>query len=179
MPGGYLGEAAEDHARGKRLTPSRAQRGFDCDVRSAIRRKAIDAGGNRRKRNRIELVHLRETDRFLVAGSEQRIFVAGFVMPDRADGMDDVARRQFAADGDDRLAGRQAVAPQTGAQGAAGREDGRAAAAMDGAIDSAAAEQAAVGSIDDGIDCVVSEVADIKTDAAVEKMVQGSAHGGR
>ena len=89
-----------------------------------------------------------------------------------------LAGREIAADGDYRLADRQAVGPQTAAQSATGVEDGRAAAAMDGAIDPAAVK-AAVGGIDDGVDGVIGEIADIKADAGIEIAVQGSVHGGR
>jgi hypothetical protein len=85
--------------------------------------------------------------------------------------MDDVTGREVAADGDHRLADRQPVGPHAAAQGAAGVEDGRAAAAMDRAIDPAAAIQAAVGSVDDGVDGVVGEIADEKTDALIEIVV--------
>jgi hypothetical protein len=91
--------------------------------------------------------------------------------------MDDVAGREVAADGDHCLADRQAIGPQAAAQGAAGVENGRAATAMDGAVDSAATIQAAVGGIDDGVDGVIGQIADIQTDAVVKVVLQGCAHG--
>jgi len=84
-----------------------------------------------------------------ISVGEQGFFLVFSILPDGPDGMDDVFRRQLAAGGDDGFAG--GAATLAVADGAAFFEDGRAAGAVDGAVDAATAEQRAVGRVDDGV----------------------------
>src|SRR6266851_3864280 len=75
-------------------------------------------------------------------------------MPYRADGMNHVARGQLIAAGDLGLAGRAALK-----RSALGEEIGSG-RAMDGAVDTAAAQQRSIGGVDDGVDGKPGDVAD-------------------
>ncbi|MNN57230.1 hypothetical protein D3C81_1722070 [compost metagenome] len=94
-----------------------------------------------------------------VAVGVGKLFVLALAaaMPDRADRVDHVRRGQAPARGDHCLAG-GATAVRV-ADRAAGLHDGGAAGPVDGAVDAAAAQQAAVGRVDDGIDFHPGDVA--------------------
>ncbi len=91
--------------------------------------------------------------------------------PNRADSVDDQWRGKPSAGRDGHLAGRQAVRPTGVPQVPTGLEDGRPATAMDCTIDTAATEECAVGSIDDGVDSMFSQIANEKTNPAIEVIV--------
>ena len=86
-----------------------------------------------------------------IAAIEQLGLAMPAAVPDRAHGMDHVTCGQGEARGDARLAGGAAHARCRFGQGAAGRQQRRTGRAMDGAIHAAAAEQARIGRIDDGV----------------------------
>ena len=81
---------------------------------------------------------------------------------DRADGVDDVPGAQLAAAGDLGVPGGAA------AEAAALREDRWAAGAVDGAVDTPAAEQRRVGGVDDRIRVLPCDVAAHQLDTACE-----------
>ena len=113
-------------------------------------RKAIDAGRDRRKGKRCQLVRGGKIER--ACGSSRASSASSLVaaaVPHRADGMDDVPRLEPVAARDfgrRRSRSRRAsrIPPQFRSRGA-----------MDGAVDAAAAQQRAVGGVDDRIDSSV------------------------
>lgn len=139
-------------------------------------RVTVYAGGEGREGDAGQSKLTGETNGIAVASGKQCGFFAAMGALDRADGMDDIVGGQGAARRGNYLAGRQAVWPMPAPDFTTGREDGRAAPAMDGAIDPAATEQAAVGSIDDGVDPLFGEVTNQQADAIAEKVVVGIGH---
>ena len=87
----------------------------------------------------------RQRQRAAITGSKQFFLVSLAAAPHRPDGMDHMPGFQLVAAGDFRLAGLGAAeASAFGQQFRSGR-------AMNGAVDATAAQEAAVGGIDDGI----------------------------
>ena len=81
-------------------------------------------------------------------------------VPDRAHGVDDVRRRQPLAGDDDGFArGQPGFVFKSGAQQATFFQNGRAAGAVDGAIDAAPTRQAGVGGVHNGRDLLPGHVA--------------------
>ena len=146
QPRAVLREAAEDDTAHGRRDGQRINGGRDSDIRRAIGRKTIDAGGNCRKGNRSKAVGLGQFDGAGVARRQRFILAAASPVPDRPDGMNHVPRRQPETPGDFGVTGRTAL------QGSAFGEKLRPSRAMDGAIDATAAEQRGVGGVDDGVD---------------------------
>ena len=111
LPGRCLRKAAEHHAlnaarRGRDFRQHRADR----DAGGAISRKAVDAGGDRRERQRRQPVLGRKHERRAIAGRQQVVFAACAAAPHRADGVDHVSCRQPVAAGDLGGAGVERVA---------------------------------------------------------------------
>ena len=96
---------------------------------------------------------MRERERVAVAIGEQPILAALAAAPDGAHGVDHVARRQTEARRDLGLS--RLAAAELGARRAELRSGG----AVDGAVDAAAAEQALIGGVDDGVDVERGDVA--------------------
>ena len=65
-----------------------------CDLRRLVQRIAIDTAADRRERDRLHAQRLGQLQRLPVAVGKQRRFVALAVMPDRADRVQYMARRQ-------------------------------------------------------------------------------------
>ena len=128
--------------------------GADRDARGAFRREAVDAGRDRRKRDRREAVVGRQHQRGGVAGGEQAFLVARAAVPDRSDRMDHVPGLEPVSAGD---LGRPGVAA---AERPAFRQQLRPGRAMDRAVDPAAAEQRRVRRIHDGVDVERRDVGD-------------------
>ena len=84
--------------------------------------------------------------------------------PHRPDRVDHPARGKQPGRRGDRLPGRQPLAQVPGPQRAARREDLRAAAPVDGAVDPAAAEQGGVRGVDDGVHDALGDVAGLQGD---------------
>jgi hypothetical protein len=80
-----------------------------------------------------------------IAGGQRLILAFAAAVPDRPDGMNDMSRRKPVAFGDLGIAGRAA------AERAAFGEQLTPGGAMDCAIDPAAAQQRAIGGVDDGV----------------------------
>ena len=122
----------------------------DRDARGAIGREAIDAGRDRRKSDRGQPVRGGEIERGAITGGQQFVLALAAAVPYRTDGVDDVLCRQPIAAGDlGRTGGAAAERAAFGQQLRTGR-------AMDGAIDAAAAKQARVRRVDDGVDAQAS-----------------------
>src|SRR4051812_3825834 len=148
-------EAAEHHARARARRGGQFRRdSADRDARGAIGWKAIDAGGDRRERNRCETVRRGQIERGGVAGREQRILVRVAAVPHRTDRVDDVTRRQPVAARDFRRPGLAA------AKRAAFGQQLRPCGTMDRAVDAAAAEQRRVRGVDDRVDDEGGDVGD-------------------
>jgi hypothetical protein len=107
--------------------------------------KSIDAGGNRRKGNGGKAVLLAQFDGTSVTRRQRLVDSGASPVPNRPDGMNDMARRQAITPGDFGAAGLAAV------EGAAFREQLWPRRAMDRAIDAAPAEQGRIGGVDDGV----------------------------
>ncbi len=87
----------------------------------------------------------RQRQRAAIAGSKQFFLVGLAAVPHRPDGMDHMPSPEPIAAGDFRLAGFGA------AEASAFGQQLRSGSAMNGAVDATAAQEAAVGGIDDGI----------------------------
>lgn len=133
--GAVLREAAEDHFgnRGRRGKSSYRRR--DRNPRRTRGRKTIDPDGDGGKGNRDKAVGLAPFDRARITRSQRLVLTPAATVPDRADGMNHVPRRQAVASGDFGVAGRAAI------QGAAFGQKLGSGRAMDGAIDAAAAAE--------------------------------------
>ena len=128
-----------------RVLVQRRPRGGDRDLRGARRRVAVDAGRDRRERDRAAAVLGRELDRPPVAGRQQLRLALAAAVPDRPDGVDDVVDGQPPGAGDLRVARVAAAEP------AALLEQLRPGRAVDRAVDAAAPEQARVRGVDDRV----------------------------
>src|SRR2546427_11407456 len=129
------------------------------DPAGARNRKAVHAARDRREREARESALGRERQRVAIARRQQRVFVLAAAAPDRADRVDDPARRQGVTARQPHLAGRTAAEP------AALLPQARAGCAMDGAVHAAAAEQARVRGVDEGVDVERGDVAAHETHA--------------
>ena len=129
-------------------------------------RIAVGSGGDRRESDRAQMVFRGESERIAVAGSEQsRIGCAA--ANDRADSVDYIFGGKISSRGDNRLTGRQTLRKAGLAQLAALFEDARAAAAMDGPVHPASAEQGVIGGVDDGVYLLRGDVAHQDVDATI------------
>ena len=140
-----LGEAAEDDAGDGRRCFQLIDDGPDRELSGAGGRKAIDAGGDGRKGNRCQAVGLTEFERAAITRRQRLVLACAAAVPDRADGMNDMPRRQTITFGDFGAAGLTAI------QGAAFGVQLRSRGAMDRAIDTAPAEQGRIRGVDDGV----------------------------
>ena len=123
------------------------------DLRRLIQREMVDTRADGREIDRMAVVLARKAQAVAVAAGQQLGLAVLPVAPARARRVDNVARRQAVAAGDLRLAGAAAV------EAAALVEQAGAGGHVDGAIHPAAAEQRAVGGVDDGVDIRLRDVA--------------------
>jgi hypothetical protein len=145
QPGAGVRKAAKDHAGDRRRRGQRFKDRRDRDRCRAIGGETVDPGGNGGKGNRTKAVGVAEFDGAAIARCQSGIFALAAAVPDRADGMNHVPRRQPIARRDFGIAGGAAV------ERAAFRKKLRPGRAMDRAIDTAAAEQRGVRGVDDGV----------------------------
>ena len=87
--------------------------GANRDPRRHLGRKRIDAGRDRRKRDRRQPMLCGEIERGAVAGFQQPVFVAVAALPDRPDRLDNVPRLQLEAGCDLGAAGLASTQPAT------------------------------------------------------------------
>ena len=118
----------------------------DRDRDRGTQRITVCAATDRRKRDRSDAVRDGEREARSIARGEQFRLAVAAAVPDRADRVDHVARRQAVAARDSRLAGRAA------AERAAFGEQFRSGGAVNRAIDAAAAQQRRVRRVDDRVD---------------------------
>ena len=146
MQGGAVaGEAAEDNASDPGRRRQRIRRHRYRDVSGAIGGETVDAGGNRGKGHRSKTMGLAEFDGAAIARRQGLIFALAAAMPDRADGMNHMPRRQPISLGDFGAAGLAAMERTAlGQKLRPGRP-------MDRAIDAATSEQGHVRGVDDGV----------------------------
>ena len=99
--GRALGKTAEHDMRNAALSGANL-RGDDAnrDARCPIGWKSIDAGRYCREGKRCEPVRRRKIEGGAITGREQLLLASMSAAPDRADGMDDMPRRQAIAAGD-------------------------------------------------------------------------------
>ena len=136
------------------------------DLRRLRQREVVDARADGREIDRVAAVLAREAEAVAVAIGQQLRLAVLPVAPAGAGRVDDVARRQAVAAGDLRLAGSAAV------EAAALVEQAGTGGHVDGPVHPAAAEQRAVGGVDDGVDVRLCDVAlnDFKTVHAVTSL---------
>jgi hypothetical protein len=146
------GKAAEHHPRDVRRRSQRFGNGGNRDACRTIGGEAIDAGGDCREGHRRQRVGLTQFERAAIAGGQQSILAGVAAMPDRPDGMDHMPGRQPVSPGDFGIAGGAATQ-----RTAFGQQFG-AGAAMDGAIDAAAAEQRRIRGVDDGVNAQTGDI---------------------
>jgi hypothetical protein len=115
------------------------------NLRRAIDGETVDTGGDGGKGNRSKAVGLTEFDRAGVARGQRLIFPPVTAVPDRADGVDDMPRRQPMAGRDFGVTGFAAI------EGTAFGQEFGAGGAVNRAVDATAAEQRRVGGVDDGV----------------------------
>jgi hypothetical protein len=110
MQGGTVfGEAAENNAPDRGRRRKRIRRHGYRDVSGAIGGETVDAGGNRGEGDRSNAMSLAEFDGAAIARRQGLVFALAPAMPDRADGMDHMPRRQPIPLGDLGVAGRTAM----------------------------------------------------------------------
>src|SRR6185312_7055766 len=139
-------EAREDHAFRQRVRSRCRAHLAHRDRRGRVERIAIDTATDRREGDRAHAVLARELERAPVAAREERRLAGGAAAPDGPDRVDHEARRQAEAWCDLRVADRAA------AQLAAGVEERGSRRPVDGAVDTAAAQQRRIGGVDDRVD---------------------------
>ena len=132
--------------------------GRQRDAGSVGQRPPVDAGGHRRKRDGLGAEFISHPQRLPIAGREQLGAVLGTAVH-RTDGVDHPAGRQLSGGSGDRLAGRQTLRIPAGPQFPALRQNRRAAAAVNRAIDPTPAEQCAVGGIHHCVDVLFGDIA--------------------
>jgi hypothetical protein len=138
--------------RGRRLERSHGCR--HRDLSCAIGRETINSGGDGGKRNRREAVALTEFDGVSITGRQRLIFTLAAGIPDRADGVNHMPGWQAITSGNLGSAGLAA------AQCAAFGNQLRAGRAMDRTIDAAAAQQRAIGRVDDRVNAQCRNIGD-------------------
>jgi len=143
--GAVVGEAAEDNASDPGRRRQRIRRHGYRDVRRAIGGETVDTGGDRGKGHRSKTMGLAEFDGAAIARRQGLIFALAAAMPDRADGMNHMPRRQPISLGDLGVAGLAAM------ERAALGQKLRPGRAMDRAIDATTSEQGRVRGVDDGV----------------------------
>ena len=154
--GGVCVEAGECHlAHGTGLR--RPHFGYR-DFRGPVQRIAVNSGADGGKGQARQAMLRSQRQAVAVARPEQVRLAVLATVPDRPHSVDDVAGGQAVAVRDHRLAGGAA------ADGAACLKQLRPGGAMNRPIDSAAAEQALIGSVDDGVHRQLGDVADVNFD---------------
>ncbi len=123
------------------------------DAGGSVGWKAINAGTDRGEGDGADLVLGCQFKTAAVAGGEFLVFVVVSSAPDGPDGVKDPLGRKAEAGSSFGFTGSAAI------QIAAGVEQFGAGGAMDGAVDTAAAEQRGVGRVDDDIDVQCGDVA--------------------
>jgi hypothetical protein len=119
---------------------------FNCNTRSAVRWKGIDAGADGGERDGSNAVLFSQFETAPVAAGEKIVLVAIAPVPDGTDGVEHPPGGKPEAGGRFRVAGGAAV------KFAAGFQKVRAGGSMDCAVDTTTAQQSGIGSVDDCID---------------------------
>ena len=129
----------------------------EADAARPVEGKAIGAGRDRGEGDGLEPVGLGECQAVAIARGERLVLALVAAVPDRADGVDDVAGGEVVAAGDARLAGGAAAkGPALGYQLGAG-------GAVNGAVDAGPAKERGLGRVDDGS-------ADLRGDVAFDNL---------
>src|SRR5439155_21733456 len=138
-------EAGEDHALDATGSDEKTPRLADRDLRRLLDRIAIRAAADGRKGDAADPMLQCELQAISIAGGQKFRLPSLPAVPDRSDGVNDVARRQSVAAGDARLAG------GASADGAAFLEQLRPGSAMNRAVHPAATQKGRVRSVDDRV----------------------------
>jgi hypothetical protein len=131
--------------------------------------KSEDAGRNRGKRHRFEIVVTAKLDRAAIARGELLILPTITTVPDRSDGMDHMPHRKEISLGDLGVAGFAA------AQLAAFGQQPRPGCIMDRTIDAAPAEQRRICRVDDGVNAQRGDVGNNDFQPGVADLARRSA----
>lgn len=158
------------HDRG--VCGQRRRGGCERGLRGCLQRVAIDACGDRGQRHHVAVVLCGQGDRLGVAAGEQLALAVCASAPHRSDRVDDMACRQAARCGDLRMAGLATAELAAFAQQLRSRRP------VDGAVDTAAAEQSRVRRVDDRFGlAVLRDVPEVQRDASRhgrERLVRGA-----
>lgn len=146
------GKAAEHHARDIRRCGQCFGNGGNRDAGRAIGGETIDAGGNGREGYRRQRAGLAQFERAAIAGREQLILARTAAVPDRPHRMNHMPGREPVS------VGNPGVAGCTATKRAAFGEQFGTGAAMDRAIDPAAAEQRRIRGVDDGVNAQTGDI---------------------
>ena len=146
------GEAAENDACHYRRCFQGFDDGRNRDVGSASGWKSIDAGGNGGKGYRRQRVGLTQLEGAAIARRQQLILAGAAAVPYRPDGVNHIPGRQPVSLGDFGFAGNAAI------KRAAFGKQFRTGATMDGAVDTAPAEQRGIRGIDNGVNAQTGDI---------------------
>src|SRR6267378_7854 len=161
--------AIEGDEKDRRRPRGPRQEGRDLGERDATRardRKAVHAARDRREREARKPAAGGERQRVAITRRQQGVLVVGAAVPDRAHGVDDPARRQRVAVGEAHLAGRAAAEPT------ALLEKPGSGRAVDGAVHTAAAEQARVRGVHDRVHVEAGDVVAPESDAPARALAR-------
>ena len=148
----FAGETGENDAVNLRILFQGIDRFSHCDPCGLWNRIAVDAATDRRKSNRVHVVLARQIECVPITRREQVCLPCPAAAPNRANGMNDMFRREPITASDPGLAGLAA------ANFFAFCQEFRAGRAMDRSIDSAATEQRGIRGIHDRIDLQPGDV---------------------
>jgi hypothetical protein len=154
-------EEHESDLLDRRQIGERGRHRVDRDRRGPLEREAIDARGDRRKRDAPTPQLGRELERASIAGAKKRILAPAAAVPDRPDRVDDVPGVEVARARCLGLPG-----PAAAERDALG-ENVRTACAVNGTVDAAPAAQRFVRRIDDGIDLLERNIPSREEDPSI------------
>jgi hypothetical protein len=138
----------------RRRRSQRLERCRNRDPSRAIGGEAINSGGDGGKSNRREIVALTYPDGARITRGQRLVLALGTGIPDRADRVNHMPRRQPITGRDLCSAGLAA------AQRAAFGNKLRASHAMNRTVDATASEKRAIGGVDDGVNAQCRDVGD-------------------
>jgi len=151
LVGGFvgIGEAAEGDGE---VGGIERRNFFNRNFGGFIYGEAVGAGADRGESDGFKVVFFCKGEGGAVTAGELFGFAVSAAVPDGADGVDDVFSGEVVALGDFRVAGLAAT------EGFTFFKELRASSAMDGAIDSASAEEGCVGGVNDSINFEGSDI---------------------
>ncbi len=145
-------ERTQGDFAGESVLSQRGKTFFDSDCTRGIRRKAVYAAGDGRKRDRLQLVLPGQYKARAITLGQPQIFALPATPPDWADSVDDKMRRQVESGRDASFTGWTSYARPNFRDLAARIQELMSGGFMDRPIDTAATQQRFVGSVHDNVD---------------------------